>query len=91
MYRLTQEALTNVARHAPGAYVRVRIVRAEHRLSLDVTNGAPAYRPAAVTHGGHGLTGMAERVAACGGTFRAAPLPDGGFHVSASIPLEASS
>ncbi|MGI5156743.1 DUF7134 domain-containing protein [Microbispora sp. CA-102843] len=87
-YRIVQEALTNAAQHAPGACVRVRITRTKKTLAVDVSNTAPANRSTLFTAAGHGLGGMAERSAACGGSFAAGPRPDGGFGVHAVFPLE---
>ncbi len=87
-YRIVQEALTNAARHAPGAFVRVKITRTKQTLAIDVSNTPPADRPALSTSAGHGLSGMAERSATCGGTFAAGPRPGGGFGVRAVFPLE---
>ncbi|MDP9610343.1 MULTISPECIES: sensor histidine kinase [Streptomyces] len=90
-YRIVQEALANVVRHAPGAATRVA-VSAEDRsaLTLLVVNGPPAGAPAKPleTSGtGHGLVGMVERVRLVGGTLDTGPLPDGGFRVAARLPL----
>jgi signal transduction histidine kinase len=91
-YRIVQEALTNAARYAPGATVTIRFTTLPRAtaggwFAVEVGNGAP---PHGVTesslHSGHGLPGMAERVANCGGTFDAAPTPDGGFRVLAVLP-----
>ncbi len=87
--RIVQEALTNAARHAPGAAVRVRIHNARDSLSIVVENGAPVRAPDARDGGGHGLPGMRERAAAGGGTLAAHALPDGGFRIAASLPLAA--
>jgi signal transduction histidine kinase len=86
-YRIVQESLTNVRRHAPGAPTRVRIRRGEDRLEVEVANG-PGGR-AAGPGGRHGLIGMSERVRLYGGTLDAGPVPDGGFAVRAELPLEA--
>jgi signal transduction histidine kinase len=85
-YRIVQEALTNVVKHAAPAAcaVTVTVTRAEVRVRV-ANDGA---RPA-VTHsaeGGHGLIGMRERVAAWGGEFSAGPGDDGGFVVTATLP-----
>ncbi|MFJ5548142.1 sensor histidine kinase [Streptomyces sp. NPDC093225] len=90
-YRIVQEALANVVRHAPGAATRVSVRGdAEGWLDVLVVNG-PAAEPAApVEHGpgaGHGLVGMRERVRLTGGSLDAGPLPDGGFRVAARLPL----
>ncbi|MDA2805669.1 sensor histidine kinase [Nocardiopsis suaedae] len=73
-----REALTNAARHAPGAPTRVVLAYTDAGARLTVGNG-PAERPGAVAGGGggFGLAGMAERLAAVGGTLRAGPLGDG--------------
>jgi signal transduction histidine kinase len=92
-YRIVQESLTNASQHAPGAAVTVsveRTVQADHRDSivLRVANGPgrPA-NPARAGQPGHGLAGMRERVSLLGGELSAAAAPDGGFVVSAEIPL----
>ncbi|PRH80628.1 two-component sensor histidine kinase [Streptomyces solincola] len=90
-YRIVQEALANVVRHAPGAPTRVSVtVSASGRwLTVLVVNG-PADRvasPLESTGTGHGLVGMRERVRLTGGTLDTGPLPDGGFRVAARMPL----
>jgi signal transduction histidine kinase len=87
--RIVQEALTNAARHAPGALVRVAIDRRDSALSIVVENGPPVRRPEAENGSGHGLQGMRERTTECGGALRAQPVSDGGFQVAASLPLSA--
>jgi signal transduction histidine kinase len=91
-YRVVQEALANVVRHAPGAPTQVSVSLAEDgtRLTVLVVNGPPPEPPAAPleTSGtGHGLVGMRERVRLADGTLDAGPLPDGGFRVAAQLPL----
>jgi signal transduction histidine kinase len=89
-YRILQEALSNVMRHAPGASVHVEVGYDPEILRIRVAN-APAAQPApvpAATGGGHGLTGMRERAAMLGGELAAEPTPDGGFAVSATLPLK---
>jgi signal transduction histidine kinase len=89
-YRVVQESLTNVFKHAGAARVRVALRRAGDQLTVDVTDEGGT--PAADTSGagtGHGLLGMRERVAAVGGTFQAGPLQHGGFAVRAVLPLDA--
>lgn len=91
-YRIVQEALTNVRRHAPGATARVDVSVDRRRLLLRVANSSPS-APAANGHGdepGHGLVGIRERVALYGGTLSTGEQPDGGFLVSADIPLDGS-
>ncbi|MFB4320460.1 sensor histidine kinase [Actinomadura sp. 21ATH] len=84
-YRIVQEALSNVLRHAPGSEVTVTLEHRPGRLGVEVANTAPA-RPAPPSRGGHGLTGMRERAAMLGGTLTAGPLPGGGHAVRAELP-----
>jgi signal transduction histidine kinase len=94
-YRIIQEALTNVVKHAgDGAACRVRLNYDEAALHLLVTDDggrqlvAAANVPAAAGSGsGHGLVGMRERALLCGGDVTAGPRPDGGFQVTATLPL----
>jgi signal transduction histidine kinase len=87
-YRIVQEALTNVARHAGPAAATVRIAYGERDVTVQVDDdgrGPP-------THGtpgsGKGLLGMRERVATLGGDLEAGPRPNGGFRVRARLPLD---
>jgi signal transduction histidine kinase len=93
-YRVVQESLTNVGKHAGDAAARVRFSfgpAALHILVEDEGNGGPA--PDADRslpdrrHAGHGIVGMRERVAAVGGSLDAGPRPAGGFRVSVVLPL----
>ncbi|MFG2987908.1 sensor histidine kinase [Streptomyces sp. NPDC048257] len=88
-YRIVQEALANVVRHAPGAPTRVSVTVDEDEVLVLVVNG-PA-RDVVVelesSGTGHGLVGMRERVRLTGGTLDTGPLPDGGFRVAARLPL----
>jgi signal transduction histidine kinase len=85
-YRIVQEALTNVARHAGRARTAVRIGYTERILTVAVVDEGPCAPGSTITPG-TGLIGMRERVAALGGTLVAAPRPDGGFAVHAELPL----
>jgi signal transduction histidine kinase len=88
-YRVAQEALTNVARHAPGAQVSLRICRNAHDLEVSVIDDGTGV--AAVEAGsGFGLVGLAERVRALGGTLSAGAAPEGSFSVHALIPTSAA-
>ncbi|MET0976812.1 MAG: histidine kinase [Leifsonia sp.] len=84
VFRIAQEAVTNARRHAVGATrVDVDVVVSTAGVRLDVRDdGAPA----AIAVPGFGMTGMSERVALLGGTWRAGPLPDGGWAVEAVLP-----
>ncbi|KPC79068.1 MULTISPECIES: sensor histidine kinase [Streptomyces] len=86
-YRIVQEALTNVARHADRAGTSVRITYADTVLVVTVDDDGPCLPGAAVTPG-TGLTGMRERVTALGGTLETAPRERRGFSVRAELPLE---
>jgi signal transduction histidine kinase len=88
-YRIVQESLSNASQHAPGATVTVSVDREPGAVLLRVTNGpgGPAGPPENEHGPGHGLTGMRERVALHGGSLSAGPSPDGGFVVSAMLPL----
>ncbi|MHB9753978.1 sensor histidine kinase [Streptomyces sp. BYX5S] len=89
-YRIVQEALANVVRHAPGARTEISIGLDDDALLVIVVNG-PAMEPISpvesATGTGHGLIGMNERVRLVGGTLDVGPLPDGGFRVAARLPL----
>ncbi|MBE1530269.1 sensor histidine kinase [Actinomadura algeriensis] len=89
-YRVVQEALTNVHKHAGLAETVVRVVRTTGTLRLTVTNGparAPAPAGSVLPGGEHGLLGVAERVRLVGGDLTARATPDGGFEVAAEVPL----
>ncbi|MFD3696180.1 sensor histidine kinase [Streptomyces sp. NPDC058646] len=88
-YRIVQEALANVVRHAPGAPTRVSVTVDEDEVLVLVVNGPArgAVMPLEVSGTGHGLVGMRERVRLTGGTLDTGPLPDGGFRVAARLPL----
>ncbi|SEN04246.1 sensor histidine kinase [Nonomuraea pusilla] len=89
-YRIVQEALTNVSRHAGGASATVRIDYGEEELVVQVDDDGRA-RPDAPPVPGVGLLGMRERVAELGGRLRAEPRPEGGFTVRAELPLAGAS
>ncbi|HEU4657185.1 MAG TPA: sensor histidine kinase [Capillimicrobium sp.] len=84
-YRIVQEALTNVRKHAPGAAATVEVLWRDGALELRVTDDGPGGTPA---DGGHGLIGMRERVRLHGGELVAGPRPEGGFAVHARLPME---
>jgi signal transduction histidine kinase len=87
-YRIVQEALTNLVRHARPARGTVALGFRPDRVTIEVTDdgGLDGADPPDRT-GGHGLIGMRERVSLYGGTFSAGPLPGHGFRVAATIPL----
>jgi signal transduction histidine kinase len=91
-FRIIQEALTNVVKHAATPDCQVRLAYRERELSLEVLDegdaGQAAAAGAAGLSTGHGLIGMRERVHLCGGEFSAGPRPGRGFRVAATLPLE---
>jgi signal transduction histidine kinase len=91
LYRVAQEALTNVMKHAPGARTSVHLGFDAGRVSLTVDNAAATDGRAAIAFlaasgGGYGLRGIAERLALLGGQVEAGPTPDG-WRVAAKVPL----
>ncbi|MFC7741433.1 sensor histidine kinase [Nocardiopsis composta] len=94
VYRVVQESLTNVLKHAgPGARARVGLAYRPGEIAVEVTDDGAGHRPATDRQAGdadapgHGILGMRERTAMFGGELDTGPLPDGGFRVSARIPL----
>jgi len=86
-YRITQEALTNVTKHANGAQARVEIDYGTDALTVTVTDdGRRDHAPSAAQGGGMGIPGMRERAELLGGTLHAAAGPDRGFTVTARLP-----
>ncbi|MEV0241414.1 histidine kinase [Streptomyces sp. NPDC050674] len=87
-YRVVQEALTNVHKHAAGAKTYVRLAHRVSEIAMQVENEPPeaAGSSARFPSGGNGLVGMKERVSALGGVFVSGPTDEGGFRVSAVIP-----
>jgi signal transduction histidine kinase len=95
-YRIIQEALTNVVKHAHASFCSVLLDYGDEELTIEVTDsgaGVPEMAmaggppSAGLPSGGHGIIGMRERVSMLGGEFTAGPLPGYGFQVSARIPL----
>ncbi|HEV3400235.1 MAG TPA: sensor histidine kinase [Acidimicrobiales bacterium] len=91
-FRIAQEALTNVVRHAGGATATVRVTYAVEAVTVEVNDDGTG-APVAVADGsgggsGNGITGMRERAAALGGRLDAGPRAGGGFRVRAWLPLD---
>ena len=89
-YRIAQEALTNVLRHAPGARTSLRLAHEGGRVVVQVCNDGGGVRrpvPQRGGVGGHGIVGMRERTAMYGGTLVAGPTDAGGFEVVATLPV----
>jgi signal transduction histidine kinase len=87
-YRVVQEALTNVLKHAPAASTAVRIAYRNDDLLIEVTDDGAALT-VRESGGGRGLLGLRERIAIYGGSLDAGPRPGGGWRVRATIPLDA--
>lgn len=91
VYRLVQEALTNVRRHAGRVdHVRVAVARHDDELEVEVTDdgrGASTLSASGAVETGHGLVGMRERVTSAGGVLTAGPRSGGGWRIHATIPL----
>ncbi|MGW1615338.1 sensor histidine kinase [Streptomyces sp. NPDC002285] len=89
-FRVVQEALTNVHKHAAGAKTHVRLAHRVSEIAMQVENEPPPELSSAslarLPSGGNGLLGMKERVVALGGVFVSGPTDAGGFRVSAVIP-----
>jgi signal transduction histidine kinase len=85
-YRIVQEALTNVLKHAGEAHASVRVRYTLDSLELEITDDGRGQSGSAI-RGGHGLVGMRERVALYGGHFSAGHSPDGGFAVRVLLPV----
>ena len=85
VYRIVQEGLTNVLKHAGPATARVAITHAPGTVRIEITDDGRGVNARAVP-GGHGLLGMRERVAVYGGTLETGPQSGGGYRVAAQIP-----
>jgi signal transduction histidine kinase len=83
VYRIVQESLTNVVRHAAPSRCDVTVAVADETIRVEVVNDGPKVEQGP---GGHGLIGMRERVAMYGGTFAAGPRAEGGWRVAAVLP-----
>ncbi len=88
VYRIVQEALANVLRHAPGAAAVVTLVYERNHLVVTIQDGGPGEPGDVAAEGsGYGIVGMRERARALGGELDAGPLPGGGFFVRATLPF----
>ncbi|GAA0895144.1 sensor histidine kinase [Pseudonocardia zijingensis] len=89
-YRILQEALTNVVRHAGATTVRIVLAHEPERLRVQVRDDGTARHTADEVRSGHGIDGMRERAHALSGRFSAQAHPDGGFEVRAELPVPAT-
>jgi signal transduction histidine kinase len=83
-YRIVQESLTNVLRHAGASAARVQVQMTDDGLDIEVTDDG---RGGAACVAGHGVRGMVERASALGGRVLAGPGEGGGWRVSAHLPV----
>ena len=88
-YRIVQEALTNVVKHARTTACRVVVTYERDAVAVEITDEGHG-APAAAARPGHGIAGMAERAGLYGGELHAGPLPGGGFRVAARLPLDSA-
>jgi len=90
LYRIIQEGLTNVRKHAPGTWASVSIGYRREAVEVRIINSKPptVNHSTAVPGAGQGLIGIRERASVFGGTVEAGPTPEGGFQVSVRLPLE---
>jgi len=86
-YRIVQESLTNVLRHAGKAEATVCVDRRAHEVALEITDDGKEGPSRGASTGGHGIAGMRERALSVGGSFEAGPRPEGGFCVRARLPI----
>ncbi|WP_283136320.1 sensor histidine kinase [Rhizohabitans arisaemae] len=88
VYRIAQEAITNVIKHASATSCRVEVEADAGRVRVEVTDDGPGSGRPPANAGGHGLVGMRERVTMYGGVLETGPRPGGGFRVFACLPYE---
>jgi signal transduction histidine kinase len=87
-YRLVQEGLTNALKHAGPAHARVFVSCSGNEVEVEVTDDGRGVNGNGMSTGGHGLTGMRERVAMLGGQIEIGPRTAGGFALRARLPLD---
>jgi signal transduction histidine kinase len=87
VYRIVQEGLTNVARHSAARTAYVSLRRERDTLAVTITDEGPPRTAGLAGPGGHGLTGLRERVSGYGGHLHTGTRPDGGFELRATIPV----
>ena len=85
-YRIIQESLTNVVRHAKASHARVAVTQDTQAVDIEIEDDGQGVPAGWGSAGGHGMVGMRERVAALGGEFQAGPRKGGGFRVWARLP-----
>lgn len=88
LYRVVQESLTNALKHSPRSHTVVAVTEQEGEVVVEVQTGGALGAAPAPPASGHGLRGLAERLAPVGGTVHGGPTPDGGWRVRAVVPAE---
>ncbi len=87
-FRIVQEAVTNVARHAGQSTATVRVAYGEHDVTLQIDDNGRGGTPSSISGSGSGIAGMRERTAALGGRLEVGPRSGGGFRVRAELPMD---
>ena len=87
LYRICQEALTNVARHARAGRVTVRLVATPEEVQLVVRDDGRGFDPSRVTEERHGIIGMRERADTIGGSIKVESSADSGTRIEVTVPL----
>src|SRR2546423_2550992 len=87
-FRIVQEAVTNVARHAGQSTATIRVAYGEHEVTLQIDNDGRRGTPSSISGSGSGIAGMRERTAALGGRLEVGPRPGGGFRGRAELPMD---
>ncbi len=90
-FRIVQEALTNVVRHAGAARAEVHVTYGDHGVAVQVDDDGQGPPPTPPSGGGSGIAGMRERAAVLGGRLEVGPRPGGGFRVRAELPVDGPS
>jgi signal transduction histidine kinase len=88
VYRIAQESITNVIKHAAPTGCRITVDCDGRRVTIEVVDGGPGRGTIPTKGAGHGLLGMRERVTMYGGVFESGPRPGGGFRIFAHVPYE---
>jgi signal transduction histidine kinase len=86
-YRVVQESLTNVVRHAGASQAEITVTHLDDRVVVEVLDDGAAPAGNGAVGSGQGIPGMRERARALGGSLEAGPRPGGGFRVQASLPV----
>ena len=87
-YRIVQEALTNVLKHAESAPATIRVEYQRAAMIIEVIDSGPVGASSESERAGQGLIGMRERAAVFGAEIEVGPLPEGGYRVWVSFPLD---